>query len=183
MQRQERAMKIFQRRRQAGEQQPDNGRRGLLRGAVAATGGSLLALGGNREARAQGSALKFPGEEPDVKILYQFNKADADYQGHIMHSASVVLRHYGDNVGIVIECFGPGIHILLKKPQREVDPDVRERVGSLMDYGVAFHACGETLKALDLGKDALIDGAKYVDSGVVDMVDLQREDGYTYVAW
>ena len=177
-------MKIFQRRRSpAGDTQPDSGRRGLLRGAAAASGGGLLALAGARRAQAQDAALKFPGEEPGVKVLYQFNRADADYQGHIMHSASVVLRHYGDNVGIVVECFGPGIHVLLQEPQREVDPDVRERVGSLMDYGVAFHACGETLKALDLGRDALLDGAKYVDSGVVDMVDLQRNDGYTYVAW
>lgn len=177
-------MRIFQRRRDdTADGEPDSGRRGLLRGAAAATGGGLLALAGGREARAQDSALKFPGEDPDVKILYQFNKGDAEYQGHIMHSASVVLKHYGDNVGIVIECFGPGIHVLLKEPQREVDPDVRERVGSLMDYGVAFHACGETLKALELGKADLIDGAKYVDSGVVDMVDLQREEGYTYVAW
>jgi hypothetical protein len=176
-------MRIFPLGKQkTGGIEPDPGRRGLLGGAAAATGGGLLALAGGRRARAQDS-LKFPGEEPDVKILYQFNRGDAEYQGHIMHSASVVLRHYGNNVGVVIEAFGPGIHVLLKEPQREVDPDVRERVGSLMDYGVAFHACGETLKALDLGKDALIDGAKYVDSGVVDMVELQRSEGYTYVAW
>ena len=168
-------------RRSEAAPEADDSRRGVLRGLVGAVGGGALALGA-RPARAQ-DPLAMPGDEPDVKVLYQLNKGDPEYQGHIMHSASVVLRHYGDNVGVVIECFGPGIHILLQEPQREVDPDVRERVGSLMDYGVAFHACGETLKALDLGREALIDGAKYVDSGVVDMVDLQRNDGYTYVAW
>ncbi|HKJ88643.1 MAG TPA: DsrE family protein, partial [Gammaproteobacteria bacterium] len=118
-----------------------------------------------------------------VKVLYQLNHNDPEYQHHIVHSASVVLQHYDNQVGIVVECFGPGIHLLLKEPQRPVEHGNRERVRSLAAYGVEFHACGETLKALGLGKEAIIDEATYVASGVVDMVELQRNKGYTYVAW
>jgi hypothetical protein len=169
-------------RRTAAGEETDGARRGVLRGLVGAVGGGALALGGSRSARAQ-DELAFPGEDPEVKVLYQLNHNDPEYQGHIVHSASVVLKHYDNQVGIVVECFGPGIHLLLKEPQRPVDPAVRERVRSLSAYGVAFHACGETLKALGLGKDAIIDEATYVASGVVDMVELQRQEGYYYVAW
>lgn len=171
-----------------GEDNADNGdnangrRRGLLQGMVGAVGGGVLGLI-TEPARAQGDPLAMPGDEPDVKVLYQFNKGDPDYQGHIMHSASVLLQHYDNQVGIVLECFGPGVNVLLKEPQRPVDPDIRDRVKSLASYGVRFHACGETLKALGLERDALIDEAEYVASGVVDMVELQRQEGYTYVAW
>jgi len=172
-------------RRSQAASETDDSRRGLLRGLVGAVGGGALALGGAggaRQARAQ-DPLAMPGDEPEVKILYQLNKGDPEYQGHIVHSASVVLQNYDNQVGIVVECFGPGIHILLQEPGRPVEPEVRERVQSLSAYGVKFHACGETLKALGLGKDALVDEAVYVDSGVVDMVELQRQEGYYYVAW
>lgn len=161
---------------------PDNSRRGLLRGLLGAAGGGILAAGGSRSARAQ-DQLAFPGDEPDVKVLYQLNHNDPEYQEHIVHSASVVLKHYDNQVGIVIECFGPGIHLLLRDPGRPVSAAVRERVRSLSAYGVKFHACGETLKALGLDQEALIEEAVYVASGVVDMVELQRQEGYYYVAW
>lgn len=166
----------------ADDTEANGRRRGLLQGLAGAVGGGVLGLGAG-PARSQGDPLAMPGDEPDVKVLYQFNKGDPEYQGHIMHSASVLLRHYDNQVGIVLECFGPGVHVLLKDPQRPVDPDVRQRVVSLASYGVSFHACGETLKALGLERDALIDEADYVASGVVDMVELQRQQGYTYVAW
>ena len=169
-------------RQAARANEADDARRGLLRGLAGMVGGGALALGGARSARAQ-DPLAMPGDEPDVKILYQLNHNDPEYQGHIVHSASVVLQHYDNQVGIVVECFGPGIHILLKEPGRPVAASIRERVRSLSAYGVKFHACGETLKALGLGKDAIIDEATYVDSGVVDMVELQRQEGYYYVAW
>lgn len=177
-------MRPFRKGRVADGAHPaDATRRGLLRGLGAMVGGGLLAAGTGRRARAQEDALVFPGDEPEVKVLYQLNQGEPDYQAHIMHSASVLLQHYENNVGIVIECFGPGIHILLKEPGRPVDPEIRERVASLAAYGVGFHACGETLKALGRDRGALVDEAEYVASGVVDMVELQRQKGYYYVAW
>lgn len=172
----------FKPRNAASSGGTDTGRRGVLRGLAGTVGGGLLALGGTRTAQAQ-DELAFPGENPDAKVLYQLNRNDPEYQGHIMHSASVVLQNYDNNAAIVVECFGPGIHLLLEEPRSPVDPEVRERIQSLAAYDVKFHACGETLKALGLGKEALIDEATYVASGVVDMVELQNNEGYTYVAW
>ena len=60
-----------------------------------------------------------------------------------------------DNITIVVTCFGPGIHVLAKNPTRPVTRKNKQRVKSLADYGVKFHACGNTLKALGWTKDDL----------------------------
>lgn len=160
----------------------DKVRRRILGGAVA--GGGLFALGAASAARAQesGDGLRFPGDPPEHKVVYQFNKADEDYQQHVLFSVGAMLRQYGDNVGIVVVCFGPGIHILAKKPKRPVAKEIQERVSSLSVYGVEFHACGNTLKSLEWTKEDLVPFAKVVEVGAADLMELQ-EQGYAYLSW
>jgi hypothetical protein len=95
----------------------DSSRRKAL-GQLAA-GGGLLAMGMSSVKAAEKEEsvddLRFPGDEPEHKVVYQFNKADEEYQNHVIFSVGAVLRKYEDNVKIVVTCFGPGIHILAKK--------------------------------------------------------------------
>ncbi len=157
------------------------GRRKAL-GGIAAAGG-LVALGNERLAFAGSAdnALIFPGQRPHHLVVFQFNKADPAYQQHVLFSVSAVLKYYGDDVRIVVTAFGPGIHILLKKPLRPVSRSIRNTVSSLSDYGVIFHACGNTLKSLKLTKTALLPFAKYVVAGAVDLMQLQKR-GYAYIS-
>lgn len=154
----------------------DAGRRRLLGGSVAA--GLGLAAGG---ARASGE-LRFPGEPAAHRVVYQFNKADADYQQHVLFSVGALLRAYPDNVDIVVVAFGPGIHILGKRPQRPVSELTRQRVASLAQYGVQFHACGNTMKSLKWTQADLLPFAKRVEVGAADLMELQ-EQGYAYISW
>lgn len=155
-------------------------RRRLLTALVA--GGGVAALGG-RSTRAQDlEDLKFPGDEPDHKIVYQFNKADPGYHDHVIFSVGAVLRKYGDNVGIVVVCFAEGIHVLAKKPLRPVSEEIQQRISSLHQYGVEFHACGNTLKALNWTAEDLVPFAKVVEVGAADLMELQ-EQGYAYISW
>jgi intracellular sulfur oxidation DsrE/DsrF family protein len=128
-----------------------------------------------------------PGEtslfgEPEHKIVYQFNKADPEYMEHVMFSVGAMLRKHGDNIHIVVTAFGPGIHILARAPGRPVPGIIQERVSSLAHYGVEFHACGNTMKALRWSEKDLVDFAKVVEVGVDDLMQLQ-EQGYAYVSW
>ena len=116
------------------------------------------------------------------QVVYQFNQADPEYMRHVLFSVGALLRKYGDDIEIVVEAFGPGIHILAKEPQRPVPEDVSERVRSLQQYGVAFHACGNIMKSLNWGKDDLLEFAKVVESGADDMLLLQ-EKGFAYISW
>jgi intracellular sulfur oxidation DsrE/DsrF family protein len=59
---------------------------------------------------------------------------------------------------------------------------VRQRVASLAAYGVSFHACGNTMKSLDWGKDDILDFAEIVEIGADDLMTLQ-EQGYSYISW
>lgn len=164
------------------------GRRKLLGRLAAVGGGVILAT----EVRAQAASpvrpaiqdkgLHFPGDPPENFVVYQFNQADPEYHEHVIFSVGAMLRKYGDNIKIVVTAFGPGIHILLKKPRRPVTAEIREKIMSLSHYGVGFHACGNTLTALGLTDKDILPFATYVEVGAADLMELQQK-GYSYISW
>lgn len=157
----------------------DGARRRLLGGLVAASG--IFAVGATVQA-AEEAEPRFPGDPPEHYIVYQFNKADLGYQDHVIFSIGAVLRKYGDNVKIVVVAYAEGIHILANKPGREVKDEIRQRVSSLAQYGVEFHACGNTMKSLQWSEKDLLPFAQVVDVGAADLMELQ-EQGYAYISW
>lgn len=116
------------------------------------------------------------------RIIYQCNKADPEYLEHILFSAGELLRKYGDDIEIVFGTFGPGIHLLGKKPGRPVSPELQQRAASLAEYGVSFHACGNTMKSLGWDAKDLLPFAVVVPIGVDDIMQLQ-EQGFSYLSW
>lgn len=151
-------------------------RRRILAALLAGTG--MLSLG----AAQADDELRFPGDEPTHKVVYQFNKAEPEYHNAVLFSVGAMLRKYGDDVKIVVTAIGPGIHILAKTPGRPVSEEVKQRVSSLVQYGVEFHACGNTLKALGWSEDDLLPFAQVVEVGAADLMELQ-EQGYAYISW
>jgi intracellular sulfur oxidation DsrE/DsrF family protein len=115
-------------------------------------------------------------------IVYQCNKADPEYLQHILFSAGELLRKYDDDIQIVIAVFGPGLHLVGKLPQRPVPPELQQKAASLAQYGVAFHACGNTMKALNWTEKDLLPFARIVPIGVDDIMQLQ-EQGFSYMSW
>jgi intracellular sulfur oxidation DsrE/DsrF family protein len=161
----------------------DGARRRLLGGLLAGAGmAAVTARVEAGEQPAEGGELRFPGDPPDHHIVYQFNRADLGYQDHVIFSVGEMLRKYGDNVKIVVVAFAEGIHILGKRPGREVKDEIRQRVSSLAHYGVEFHACGNTMKGLHWTEEDLLPFAKVVDVGAADLMELQ-EQGYAYISW
>jgi len=128
------------------------------------------------------AATRFPGDPTDHNIVYQFNKAEQEYHRAILFSVGEMLRQYNDNVSIVVTVFGPGIHILAKKPLRPVNEETQQRVKSLAEYGVKFHACGNTLKSLGWTAEDIVPFAEVVMVGAADIMELQ-EKGYSYISW
>ena len=141
-------------------------------------------LGGLVTLRSTGAAhteTHFEDTTPH-RIVYQCNKADPEYLQHILFSAGELLRKYGDDITIVIATFGPGLHLIARHPRRPVPEELRQRASSLAAYGVAFHACGNTMKALDWTEKDLADFARVVPIGVDDIMQLQ-EEGFAYMSW
>lgn len=158
-------------------QEPSKQRRGFMRWLAGGVG--MLAL--SRTVEADHTPTHF-GDKVSHKLVYQCNKADPEYLDHILFSTSAMLRKYGDDIWLVVTCFGPGLQILGKHPTRPISQDIRDRVVSLADYGVHFHACGNTMTALGWKKEDLLEFAEVVPIGVDDLMQLQ-EKHFAYVSW
>jgi len=116
------------------------------------------------------------------RLVYQCNKSDPDYIDHVLFSCAEMLRKYGDNIELVVAVFGAGLHLLGKNPGRPISKQQQERVASLANYGVAFHACGNTMKSLKWTDKDILGLAKIVPIGVDDLMQLQ-EQGFSYFSW
>ncbi|MGD2138181.1 MAG: DsrE family protein [Gammaproteobacteria bacterium] len=143
--------------------------------------GLLGTLAAARSARAHHTESHFE-EASAHSIVYQCNKADPEYLQHVLFSAGELLRKYGDDVEIIIGVFGAGIHLIARHPQRPIPPELQQRASSLSDYGVSFHACGNTMKSLGWTQEHLLPFAKIVPIGVDDIMQLQ-ERGFAYMSW
>lgn len=142
--------------------------------AAAATAGAAL------PARAASLAAS---DGPPHKIVYQLNKPEPEYQEAILNSVGAMLKKYVDDVAIAVVVWGPGIHLLAKKPQRPVAPLLQQRVKSMSEsYGVEFVACGNTMHSLNWVKADMLDVARIEEVGAAALMEYQ-EKGYAYVAW
>lgn len=116
------------------------------------------------------------------KLVYQCNKAEADYIDHILFSCGEMLRKYGDDIELIVAVFGQGLHLLGKQPGRPISKLQQDRVNSLANYGVAFHACGNTMDSLNWTQKDLLPIAQVVPIGIDDLMLLQ-EKGFSYISW
>jgi uncharacterized protein len=158
----------------------DTARRKFMRWFAAGAGmAGFSAVAADNE---KGDTAHFPGDAPKHRVVYQLNKADEEYQTHILFSVGAMLRKYGDDVGVVVVAIGPGIHILAKNPKRPVSDEIKQRVRSLHEYGVEFHACGNTMKTQNWKDEDMLALAKVVEVGAADLMELQ-EQGYAYISW
>ena len=145
---------------------------------------SLGLLGGLVAAR-QVQAMHTESHLDDTtahRVVYQCNKADPDYLQHILFSAGEMLRKYGDDIEIVIVAFAAGIHLVGERPVRPVPRELQQQAASLAQYGVAFHACGNTMKTLGWSDSDLLPFATAVPVGADDLMLLQ-EKGFAYISW
>jgi len=115
------------------------------------------------------------------RLVYQLNKSDHDYIESILFSCGEMLRKYGDDIELVISAFGPGLHLLAIHPKRPVSPIHQQRVQSLMEYGVRFQACGNTMRSLSWLEEDIVEGAEIVPVGIDGIMQLQ-EQGFSYIS-
>ena len=156
--------------------QPSRLRRLLIQGAGLLGAGVVAG-----KAQAHHTDTHFE-DKSKHQLVYQCNKADPDYLGHVLFSCGEMLRTYGDDIELVVTVFGPGLHLLAKRPERPIPKIHQQRASSLASYGVAFHGCGNTMDSLNWTKEDLMDFAQVVQVGAVDLMELQ-EKGFSYISW
>ena len=145
--------------------------------AAAATAGATLPV--------QAAALKVPasGDGPPHKIVYQLNHHESEYQEAVLNSIGAMLKKYVDDVSIVVVAWGPGLHLLAKKPKRPVSKIHQQRVRDMnQSYGIEFIACGNTMHTIGWEQADMLDFVRVEDVGAAAVMELQ-EKGYAYIAW
>lgn len=155
-------------------------RKSLKAAAAALLSGVFVSA---QKAGAADDEMRFPGDPPQHKMVYQVNQAEPEYIEHILSSLRAMVVKYGDNVALAVVAFGPGIHLLATKPERPIAGQARARIASFAkDYGVELVACGNTLTSLGWGADRIISEARVETVGAAALMEFQ-EKGYAYMAW
>jgi len=113
------------------------------------------------------------------KVFYHLDEPGVD-------RAKAVLVNIENHVSVVgwknIEALelvvhGPALRTFLAK---DMDPDVRGKLETLLAGGLKFDACQNTMARQKIDLKDLIEGATPVPSGVVRVMELQ-EAGYAYI--
>ena len=110
-------------------------------------------------------------------LILQLSDADKTHQKAVLNISSNLIRHYEgpDFIDIQVVVFGPGVQLLAK------DGAYEQRIKSLMDNGVRFKICQNTLDTMEAetGKAFnYLPGVGLVRSGVAHILE---EVGRGYV--
>ena len=118
-----------------------------------------------------------------TRIAIHVDDNDPKRMNMALNNAANVQKYYdgvGEEVEIRIVAYGPGLHML-----RSDTSPVADRIAtmSLELPSLTFAACGNTHAAMSAKADKeveLLDEAEMVPSGVVELVELQK-DGWAYI--
>ena len=113
----------------------------------------------------------------EAHVILQVSDAAALHHQATLDIANNLMKHYGgqDMVDVEIIVFGAGVPMLYAGNR-----ETSERVASLIEHGVKFYVCGNTLDTIERnqGKRPLLqDGVQTVQTGVAFMIDEIRR-GY-----
>jgi len=109
------------------------------------------------------------------RLVLQVSDDDAKKWNTVLNNAHNVQVELGkNNVEIEIVAYGPGIGLL------KADSLAANRVQDAMADGIRFVACGNTMAALKLTKDDMIDGIDYAKAGIVQLMQRQQQ-GWIYI--
>ncbi len=110
------------------------------------------------------------------RIILQLTEDAPERVNGVLSNAINVQKAYGtDNVEIAIIAYGAGVRALLKG-----EAPAPARIDSLVQYGIEFVACGNTLDTIGKAPADLLPGVTVVQAGIPEIVERQLR-GWSYV--
>ncbi|MBY0396975.1 MAG: DsrE family protein [Thermoleophilia bacterium] len=127
-----------------------------------------LAAGAGSGARASAAGT--------LKAVVHVNFPDTGRQGHGLKNVENVLKALGpaEAAEVVVVCHGGGIG-LVETARTEHAPGVK----ALVEKGVRFVACENTMRSKSIRKEDLLPGVGTVPSGALEVIRRQH-DGFAY---
>jgi len=116
-------------------------------------------------------------EAAQPKVVFQINKAE---------DAPLILRFVANylkvepEAQVVVVGYATGIDFMLKSATDADGKPYAIQVNRLLDRGVAFKVCNNTLSARNATPDVVLAGVSVVPSAVNEIVRLQTQEGYSY---
>ena len=111
----------------------------------------------------------------EAHIIMQVSDADPVHYQAVLDIANNLTKHYGgpDLVDIEVIAFGVGVPMLFAGDSSNKNSN-EQRISSLIEHGVRFYVCGNTLDTLERkhgAHPAILDGVIRVQTGVAFMID------------
>jgi len=124
------------------------------------------------------------GAEPVARVAFHVDEKDPKKMNITLNNAMNVYKYYearGEEVEIAIVANGPGLHMF-----RADSSPVKDRISvmALEVPGIQFQACANTAAVMAKQENGvepkLVEEAKWVPSGVIQLMMLQK-DGWAYI--
>jgi intracellular sulfur oxidation DsrE/DsrF family protein len=117
--------------------------------------------------------------KPFAEVHVVLQLSDQLNEAVVLDVANNLIKNYGgpDNIDIEIVTFGKGVRLMFAGSEHEI------RIASLVDYGVRFYVCENTLDTIERKtgvRPEMTAHADYVRAGVARIIDSVAE-GYTLV--
>ena len=104
------------------------------------------------------------------KWLIKMNFSDKKRVEHTIGAIYNVLKIYPtETINISVVTYAYGMRVLRK----DYDKELLLKISSLMEYDVEFVACRNTMETMNWKEDEFIDGLKYVQAGLSEVIEKQ----------
>jgi intracellular sulfur oxidation DsrE/DsrF family protein len=107
------------------------------------------------------------------RVVFQLNDEDSRKWHTVLANINNVQEELG-KVEVAVVVIGPALGLL------KADALTANKVQDAMSAGVRFVACGNSMSAMKLEKDDMIDRIDYARAGYVEIMRLQQQ-GWTYL--
>lgn len=136
----------------------------------------LMTMGERGMAAVAGEA-QVSQEKPSHRVVFHVNTGDERAQKGVLNNIKNLSEAVGaDRIAIELVAHGPGLSLLIKRETKFGSELARLRAGS----GVHFIACSNTMKALGLTGEDLVEQVDRTMPAMVRLMELQ-EQGWAYI--
>ena len=117
-------------------------------------------------------------KSPPVRVVYHFDEPSS-----AAHGLRNIVNHLkaDPSVQIVVVANGGGVGFLVADAKDSSGEPWEFKILELQQQGVKFEACNNTMLAMGLTPDKLVEGVSVVKAGVEEIARLQFRLGYAYI--
>ena len=113
-------------------------------------------------------------DEQEHKVILQVSRADSAEQLVVVSQVRNILKSL-PNATVEVVCHSQGLPMLVASQSK-----VAAHVKALVEQGVIFAACENTMERKKISKEELLPGVVTVPSAMAELI-LKQEAGWTYV--